>query len=176
MRGAIVYGKNMPASAARTVTGSAAVSALSVLCAVAREVKGASAQATSAARDGRSVKSAAKDFEALFATMLVKEMRKALPEGFFGGEAEGDVYGGWFDEQLGRKIAEGGALHLADTLEASFIKRAAPSTDASASSASELQRAPNSTQAPAMPRERKSAFVGERGSNANTTSTPEAKQ
>ncbi len=86
------------------------------------------------ARAGGDVKGAARDFEALFATMLIKEMRKALPEGFFGGESEGDIYGGWFDEQLGRKIAEDGALHLADTLEATLAKRLAPASAANEAS------------------------------------------
>ncbi|MDA1264115.1 MAG: hypothetical protein O2816_03435 [Planctomycetota bacterium] len=52
--------------------------------------------------------------EALFATMLVKELRKALPnEGFFGEGKGADVFNGWMDEFLGQKLADDGALDLA---------------------------------------------------------------
>jgi Rod binding domain-containing protein len=68
---------------------------------------------------------AAKKFEALFATMLVKEMRKALPEGFFGEGAGGDIYGGWFDEHLGGAIARTGALHLTPIVERGMANQAA---------------------------------------------------
>ena len=44
--------------------------------------------------------------------MLVKEMRKSLPEGFFGDSADGDIYGAWFDQHVGSAIAKSGALHL----------------------------------------------------------------
>jgi len=60
---------------------------------------------------------AAAKFEQLFAALLVKEMRKALPEGFFGEGAGGDIYGGWFDEHLGGAIARSGALHLQPLVE-----------------------------------------------------------
>ncbi len=52
--------------------------------------------------------------EALFATMLVKELRKSLPhEGFFGDGKGADVFNGWMDEFLGQRLAEDGALDLA---------------------------------------------------------------
>ena len=52
--------------------------------------------------------------EALFATMLVKELRKALPnEGFFGDGKGADVFNGWMDEFLGQQLADDGALDLA---------------------------------------------------------------
>ena len=71
---------------------------------------------------------AAKKFEALFATLLVKEMRKALPDGFFGGEAEGDIYAGWFDEHIGETIARNGGLHLAETVQAWLEHKSAGQT------------------------------------------------
>ncbi len=69
---------------------------------------------------GTSPKEAAAKFEALFATLLVKEMRKALPDGFFGSEADGDIYAGWLDQHLGQAIAKRGDLHLAPMVERSL--------------------------------------------------------
>lgn len=68
---------------------------------------------------------AAKKFEALFATLLVKEMRKALPDGFFGGEAEGDIYAGWFDEHIGEMVAKNGGLHLAEKVQVGLERKVA---------------------------------------------------
>lgn len=57
---------------------------------------------------------AAGDFESLFASQLLKEMRKTLdPETMFGGDS-GDVYGGMFDLFLGQQIAQSGGLGLAN--------------------------------------------------------------
>lgn len=55
----------------------------------------------------------AKELEALFATMLVKEMRKSMAGEFFGEGSTGDIYGGWFDEHVGRSLSESGAFDLA---------------------------------------------------------------
>ena len=63
-------------------------------------------------------KEAAAKFEALLATTLMKEMRKALPEGgFFGKTSGSDVFNGWMDEHLGRALAESGALDLAGLIK-----------------------------------------------------------
>ena len=72
-------------------------------------------------------KEAAAKFEALLATTLVKEMRKALPEGgFFGKAAGSDVFNGWMDEHMGRALAESGALDLAGMIKTSIgLKQAA---------------------------------------------------
>ena len=59
---------------------------------------------------------AAKRFEELLGTMLVKEMRQALPDGFFGKGPGADVYGGWLDEHLGKSLAENGGLGLRDLI------------------------------------------------------------
>ena len=70
-------------------------------------------EAQESAANGDAQLAAAK-FEALLATTLVKEMRKALPEGSFFGKASGsDVFNGWMDEHLGRALSESGALDLA---------------------------------------------------------------
>jgi Rod binding domain-containing protein len=58
------------------------------------------------------------EFESLFASMLVKEMRKTLSEGLFGEGPGADTYAGWFDEHVGRELAETGALDLVGILRA----------------------------------------------------------
>jgi Rod binding domain-containing protein len=93
---------------------------------------------------------AARQFEAMLASMLVKEMRSSLSEGFFGKGAGGDVYGGWLDEHIGATLAGRDALHLEGTLRESLDRKArqadqqgadAPSsTPSSASSSTALER------------------------------------
>ena len=73
--------------------------------------------------EGSSPANAAARFEELFAALLVKEMRKALPEGFFGDGSEGDIYGGWLDEHLGRAIARRGSLGIADVVERGLVEK-----------------------------------------------------
>ncbi len=50
-------------------------------------------------------------FEAIFGALLVKEMRKTLPDGLFGSDAA-DIYGGLFDEHIGQQLAEGDGLGI----------------------------------------------------------------
>jgi flagellar protein FlgJ len=68
---------------------------------------------------------AARDFERLLATQLVKELRRGLPEGFFGSEAGSDVFEGWFDENLGDALCEGRGLGLRFALERELGPRTA---------------------------------------------------
>lgn len=65
----------------------------------------------------------ASEFESMFLSFLLKEMRKTLqPEGLFGKDT-GDVYGSLFDFFLGRHLAQAGGLGIGkfiiDSLEAS---------------------------------------------------------
>ena len=75
--------------------------------------------ARSRADDGESA-TAAKEFEALLGTMLVKELRRTLPTGFFGETSGADTYEGWFDEALGSQLAKSGALDLAGMVKVSL--------------------------------------------------------
>lgn len=59
---------------------------------------------------GQSPESAGKHFESMFATMLVREMRSGLDEGFFGSGPGASTFSSWLDEHVGRVIAERGAL------------------------------------------------------------------
>ena len=75
--------------------------------------------------EGSSPAKAAAKFEEMFAALLVKEMRKALPEGFFGDGSDGDIYGGWLDEHLGRAIARRGSLGIAELVERGLVEKQA---------------------------------------------------
>lgn len=55
----------------------------------------------------------AKQFEALLATMLVKEMRQSLDDGFFGKGPGADTFGGWLDKSIGDSLAGNWQLDLA---------------------------------------------------------------
>jgi Rod binding domain-containing protein len=67
--------------------------------------------------DGKD-EAAAQAFEALFASMLVGEMRKSMPEGFFGSGPGSDVYGQWFDQHMGSALSADDGLGLAGMLRA----------------------------------------------------------
>jgi Rod binding domain-containing protein len=62
----------------------------------------------------------AQDFESVFASMLVKEMRQSLgPESLFG-EDSGDVYGGLFDRFMGEQMTSGQGLGMARMVQQSI--------------------------------------------------------
>lgn len=67
--------------------------------------------------DGK-VENATEELEVMFSTMMVKEMRKSLGEGLFGSGPGVDTFEGWFDDHMGRAIAEGGAMELSGLLKA----------------------------------------------------------
>jgi Rod binding domain-containing protein len=74
---------------------------------------------------GADADEAAQQLEGLFATMLVREMRRAVPEGFFGEGSHAEVYEGWLDEHVGSALARDGALHLAGMIRTNLgMKRA----------------------------------------------------
>ena len=62
----------------------------------------------------------AKDFEGVFASMILKEMRKSLEPGSLFGEDSNDVYGGLFDQFLGQHISEAGGFGLAKMVRESL--------------------------------------------------------
>ena len=53
----------------------------------------------------------AQQLEAVFASMLIKEMRNTLSEGLFGGE-NSDVLGGMFDLHMGQAMTDGRGLGI----------------------------------------------------------------
>jgi len=71
----------------------------------------------------------ARQFEQLFGVMLVRELRRSMPDGLFGSGAGADVYEGWFDEQLGGALAGRDALGIAGMVKTS-LGRAQAARDA----------------------------------------------
>ena len=75
--------------------------------------------------DAGDPKRAAQEFETLLAVQLVRELRRSLPQPLFGEGSGADVYEGWFDEQLGRALAERDALGLAKVIQGSLARKMA---------------------------------------------------
>ena len=73
---------------------------------------------------------AAKMFEDMLATTLVREMRRGLENGFFGEGPGADVYEGWLDEHVGRSLSRSGMLDLAQAVRVSLGEREVPTKDA----------------------------------------------
>lgn len=66
----------------------------------------------------------ARQFEGLFVSMLVKEMRSSSSgEGLFPGD-NSDTYGGMFDQYIGQYIADHGGIGLSEFISASLAKQA----------------------------------------------------
>lgn len=63
---------------------------------------------------------AGREMESVFGVMLVRELRRALPQGLFGKGPGADVFEGWFDEHLGRALAERDALGLSGMVKTSL--------------------------------------------------------
>jgi flagellar protein FlgJ len=67
--------------------------------------------------DAQGVKSVAAEFEAVFASLLLKHMRDTIGgDGLFSGE-NSDVYGGLFDMYMGRHLAQSGGLGIGKMVE-----------------------------------------------------------
>ena len=90
---------------------------------------------------------AAHKFEALFATLLVKEMRSTLTDGFFGEGPQSDVFGGWLDQFVGEAIARDGGLHLADGVQRGLERKLEAERAASARAASDAPKSADTTAA-----------------------------
>lgn len=60
-----------------------------------------------------SIEKVAKDFEGLFVSLVLKEMRQTLePGSLFGGDAA-DLYGGLFDVFMGKHLVDAGGFGVA---------------------------------------------------------------
>lgn len=69
---------------------------------------------------GRTTADAARQFEAVFASLLLKTMRESMSgDGLIPGDG-GDVLGGLFDQFLGEHISQHGGLGLAASLQRSL--------------------------------------------------------
>lgn len=68
--------------------------------------------------------SAGKKIESLFASMLVKELRRGLETGFFEGPGA-QIYTAWLDEHLGQALADRDALGMAGMVKTYADRKAA---------------------------------------------------
>jgi flagellar protein FlgJ len=75
------------------------------------------------------VRETARQFETLFATQLVRELRRAIPGGIFGEGAGADVFEGWFDEHLGNALGERETLGIAELVRSSLLRAQAARED-----------------------------------------------
>lgn len=64
---------------------------------------------------GPSLEAAQEQFEGVFLSLLLKEMRKTVGEGVFGGDAA-DTIGGLFDLTLGQELGRRGGLGITEAL------------------------------------------------------------
>lgn len=76
-----------------------------------------------AATDARQRAELAAQFEGMFVSMLLKEMRATLEGGLFGGE-QSDTYGALFDIHLGQHLADSGALGIRNLLLNQSLRQA----------------------------------------------------
>lgn len=73
--------------------------------------------AESGPQQAEAAKKLAQDFESLFVSMLIKQMRQSSTEdGMFPGDSS-DTLGGIFDMQMGQYIAQQGGIGLAESIE-----------------------------------------------------------
>jgi Rod binding domain-containing protein len=70
--------------------------------------------------DARAIEKAATEFESVFLSLLMKEMRQTLSEGSMFDQDKGDVLGGLFDHYLGQHLAPAGALGIAAMVKKSW--------------------------------------------------------
>ena len=85
-------------------------------------------QAAQALRHGKDDE-AGYAFESFFAQIFVREMRRALPQGFFGGTGS-DVYTSWLDQHLGDALASTDALGIAGMVRAALGRERLSTTGA----------------------------------------------
>lgn len=81
------------------------------------------AKGAAKAKDDAKITQAAKDFEAMFITEMMKPMFEGLkPDDFFGGGKGEEIFQGFMLEEYGKLMAETGQLGIGDALKAEMIK------------------------------------------------------
>ncbi|MEO1615043.1 MAG: rod-binding protein [Planctomycetota bacterium] len=79
-------------------------------------IQSASKQATDLPEDMSELGS---EFESVFLSLLLKELRQTLDEGFFGSESS-DSFGGMFDMYIGKHLSENSPLGIGDMIETQY--------------------------------------------------------
>jgi flagellar protein FlgJ len=80
--------------------------------------------------DAQSIERVAAEFESLFVSLVLKEMRQTLDPGTLFGSDQSDVYGGMFDNSLSKHIVDCGGFGVADMVRKNLQRRPAPSSSA----------------------------------------------
>ena len=70
--------------------------------------------------DLEKMKAVGEDFESVFISMMLKEMRNSLEGGGFFGEESSDTFGGMFDMFIGKHVASTTPLGIADIVANSY--------------------------------------------------------
>lgn len=74
-------------------------------------------------KDVAKITQAAKDFEAMFITEMMKPMFEDIkPDPFFGGGKGEEIFQGFMLEEYGKLMAETGQLGIADAVKAEMLK------------------------------------------------------
>lgn len=68
------------------------------------------------------LESIGKEFEGVFLSLMLKEMRNTLEGGGFFGEETSDTYGGMFDMFVGQDLAESSPLGIAEMLANTYAQ------------------------------------------------------
>ncbi len=72
------------------------------------------------------IDSVAKDFESVFLSQLMKQMRQSLDSGGMFGTGTGDVHGGLFDFFMGKHLADAGGIGVAGYVQNQLIAKPTP--------------------------------------------------
>ncbi|QEG23382.1 rod-binding protein [Mariniblastus fucicola] len=69
------------------------------------------------------MESLGQEFEGVFLSLMLKEMRNTLEDGGFFGEETSDTYGGMFDMFVGQDMAKSSPLGIADMLVKNYSRQ-----------------------------------------------------
>ena len=86
------------------------------------ESAGSSHSSSGSSRSQATASKVGHEFESVFASTMLKQMRQSLEPGSMFGQDSGDVYGGLFDRFMGEQMTKGPGLGLARMVEASVEK------------------------------------------------------
>ena len=104
----------------------------------------ASLKQAAAKNSPQALRAAAKQFESLFTSMVLKSMRQANFKDPLFGSDQGDLYQDMYDDQVAAQISKGKGLGLADML-VQQLRRSGAGTGASDSTGSSSSSAPRPT-------------------------------
>lgn len=90
-------------------------------------------------KSGKNMEAMGSEFESVFLSMMIKEMRQTLETGFFGEEGS-DSFGGMFDLFIGKHLAETSPLGIGELMLQQYQKHQSNGGD---SSSAGLDQQPN---------------------------------